>query len=246
MPYCPGQDKRFWKPGDIFEIPCSGCGAPVEFFKDEPKRACRKCGKSLLNPRINLGCAQWCPHAVECVGVSVIESREVAVRDHLINDMKKVFNGDERRINHAMEVLCHAEEILETENADPLVVKAAAILHDIGIPAAERKHGSSGNDYQENEGPPITRAILDRLGVDKNRISHICCIVENHHSARDIDTVEFRIIWDADHLVNMAYEIGELSSDEKERYVKDVFKTRKGCELAQKQLITSSPFKGEE
>jgi len=29
---CPGQDTTFWKPGDIFEIPCVKCGFLVEFF----------------------------------------------------------------------------------------------------------------------------------------------------------------------------------------------------------------------
>ena len=43
MVRCPGQDQRFWKPGDIFEVKCPGCGGAVEFFKDEPKLKCPKC-----------------------------------------------------------------------------------------------------------------------------------------------------------------------------------------------------------
>ena len=65
---CPGQDTRFWRPGDIFEIKCSRCGRMVEFFKDEASRRCPGCGKRIYNPRLTLGCAQWCPHAKECLG----------------------------------------------------------------------------------------------------------------------------------------------------------------------------------
>ena len=60
MVRCPGQDQRFWKPDDIFEVQCSGCGRAVEFFKDEPKLKCPGCGQIVVNPKIDLGCARWC------------------------------------------------------------------------------------------------------------------------------------------------------------------------------------------
>ena len=69
MVRCPGQDRRFWKPEDIFEVQCPGCGQAVEFFKDEPKLKCRKCGRIILNPKINLGCAKWCKYAEQCLGI---------------------------------------------------------------------------------------------------------------------------------------------------------------------------------
>jgi uncharacterized protein (DUF983 family) len=61
---------RDWKPGDIFEILCPWCNeGKVEFFKDEPRRKCPECGKPVKNPRIDMGCLEWCPFAKECVGV---------------------------------------------------------------------------------------------------------------------------------------------------------------------------------
>jgi len=65
---CPGQDQRFWKPDDIFEVACPGCGCSVEFFKDEPQMKCRRCGRRVLNPRIDFGCAEWCKHGEHCLG----------------------------------------------------------------------------------------------------------------------------------------------------------------------------------
>ena len=64
---CPGQDMRYWKPGDIFDASCPKCGSMVEFFKDEVRRKCR-CGHLMTNPKLNLGCAEWCPHAEQCTG----------------------------------------------------------------------------------------------------------------------------------------------------------------------------------
>jgi hypothetical protein len=67
--HCPGQDMRFWKPEDIFECPCPNCGGTIEFWKDDTRRKCRGCGQFARNPRLDLGCAQWCKHAEECLGI---------------------------------------------------------------------------------------------------------------------------------------------------------------------------------
>jgi len=64
----PGQDMRFWKPGDIFETRCPKCGGEVEFFKDEVRRKCG-CGHEIVNPKMDLGCAIWCQYAEQCLGV---------------------------------------------------------------------------------------------------------------------------------------------------------------------------------
>ena len=64
---CPGQDRRYWKPEDIFEAACTHCAAPVEFFKDDLKRRCPSCGQDTLNPRNDLSCAKWCKSAAACL-----------------------------------------------------------------------------------------------------------------------------------------------------------------------------------
>jgi hypothetical protein len=67
-PRCPGQDQRYWKPEDIFDHPCPFCGTEIEFWKDEPFRQCPCCEKEVRNPRIDLGCSEWCKHGNKCVG----------------------------------------------------------------------------------------------------------------------------------------------------------------------------------
>jgi ribosomal protein S27E len=68
MPRCPGQDQRFWKPDDIFEVECPVCEFSVEFWKDEPQVKCPSCKQLIVNPKLDLGCAKWCKHAEECLG----------------------------------------------------------------------------------------------------------------------------------------------------------------------------------
>ena len=67
-PRCPGQDTRYWKPEDIFDIRCPQCGKKMEFFKDEPFLKCPSCRTKVRNPKIDLGCAEWCKYAEECLG----------------------------------------------------------------------------------------------------------------------------------------------------------------------------------
>ncbi len=237
MVRCPGQDQRFWKPEDIFEVECSGCGKTVEFFKDEPKLKCRGCGKIVANPKIDLGCAEWCQYAEQCLGINTVSGLQ-AVRDKLVYEMEKYFAGDHRRIEHSMAVLDYAEQIQEDEGGDPLVVKAAAILHDIGIPESERKHGSSAGKYQEIEGPSIAEEMLSQFDIPEEVVDHIKNIVGNHHSAKDIDTEEFRIVWDADWLVNIPDEFPDAGEEELQKIIDKTFKTDKGREIAVQSFLS--------
>jgi predicted RNA-binding Zn-ribbon protein involved in translation (DUF1610 family) len=235
---CPGQDTRFWRPEDIFDVTCGSCGKALEFFKDEGSRRCPQCGTRVANPRMSLGCAQWCEHAKECLGfdpktVDQEDEQQTALADRLIAAMKKTFGQDQKRITHALTVLSRAEDILKEEKAEPRVVLAAAILHDIGIQEAERKHGSSAGVYQEMEGPAIAERIMKEIGLPQDTIEHVKKIVANHHSVRGMDTPEFRILWDADWLVNLPDEHPDLAGEELKKKIEKIFKTGAGKKMAQ-------------
>ena len=238
MVRCPGQDQRFWKPEDIFEVQCPGCGGTVEFFKDEPKLKCRKCKQMVVNPKIDLGCAEWCQYAEQCLGVSIVKNLRV-MRNKLIEEMKNVFGDDRKLIEHALAVLDYAEQIQNVEGGDPLIVRAAAILHDIGIHEAERKYGSSAGKYQEIEGPPIAKEILKRYDISAEAIEHICRIIANHHSAKDIDTIEFRIVWDTDQLVNLLTDSSQPANEKLQEIIDKTFKTDEGRRIAAELFVKS-------
>jgi len=116
--------------------------------------------------------------------------------------MEAYFGVDQRRIAHALEVAGHAQALLDYVDADAVVTMAAAYLHDIGIHEAERKHGSNAGHWQELEGPAIAREILARLEADAELIELVVAIVASHHTPGGVDAPEFRILWDADALVN--------------------------------------------
>ena len=90
---CPGQDKRFWKPGDVFENPCPACGEVIEFWKDDRVRRCRGCGATAANPRFDLGCAKWCSQASECLGMDVSGSRDDSLCEAMVRELEKAAGG---------------------------------------------------------------------------------------------------------------------------------------------------------
>jgi len=165
------------------------------------------------------------------------QERSTAVYEQLMTEMQQYFGDDRARIEHAMRVLDFAEQILKSEAASELVVRAAAILHDIGIPEAERTYGSAAGKYQEELGPPIAEGILRDVGLDEETVTHVCRIIANHHSARDIDTPEFHIIWDADWLVNMPGTHPDLSSQKRSGLIDRIFKTETGRRIAREQFL---------
>jgi len=148
--------------------------------------------------------------------------------------MKDYFGADRRRIDHALRVAGFAEEILAHEPGDRQVVMAAAFLHDIGIREAERKFGSSAGDLQEQEGPPVAREILSSLGYGEALIAEVCAIIASHHSPGEVETDNFRIIWDADWLVNIPDEVGLADEKRLREIIGKVFQTGTGRSIAER------------
>lgn len=151
--------------------------------------------------------------------------------------MRDYFGHDRRRINHALRVTGYAEEILAHEKGDREVVIAAALLHDIGIREAERKYGSSAGNLQEQEGPPVAREILVYLGFDANVTDEICAIIGSHHSPGELDTDNFRIIWDADWLVNLGDEFDVNDSGKTRELIRKIFLTTTGKTMAEQLYL---------
>jgi HD superfamily phosphodiesterase len=154
--------------------------------------------------------------------------------------MESVFSDTQGMILHTRTVLGHAEAIQGEEGGNLVIVRASAILHDIGIPRAQEVHGSSSGEYQEMEGPPIARELLTKHGFGKTQIDHIAGIVANHHSDADpeiVTTLEFHILWDADWLVNFPRRYREATREEKAAAIDSIFKTGKGRALAQEMFL---------
>ncbi|UCG38287.1 MAG: HD domain-containing protein [bacterium] len=162
---------------------------------------------------------------------------ETALTNGCLKEMKAHFGADRKRIDHALKVLDYARAIQAVEGGDTRVVTAAAILHDVGIPASEAKYGSIDGPYQEEEGPPIAREILKRVGADDAVTDHVCDIIADHHSAKFMDTLEFRILWDADWLVNIPNWYRDADEGKIRAVVRKVFKTGRGRAMAREIFL---------
>ncbi|MBW2689125.1 MAG: HD domain-containing protein [Deltaproteobacteria bacterium] len=154
--------------------------------------------------------------------------------------MEKYFATDQRRIDHALQVSLYAGELLAYIDADPVVTLATAYLHDIGIHESERKHGSNSGKWQELEGPPIAIEMLTDLGAEKAFKEQVAEIIANHHTRDGVKSPEFRVIWDADALVNFAEVLPSRSEDQRENILQDHMATEAGFRIARRIFITDT------
>ncbi len=155
--------------------------------------------------------------------------------------MESYFGSDVRRIAHAQDVFRYAVELLHYVDADPVLTLTSAYLHDIGIPEAERKFGRCDGKLQEQEGPPIARNLLADLGAEEAFVDQVCELVGNHHTPAGVDSPEFRILWDADALVNLA----DVTADKQPYAVESILNksmvTEAGYRLAKKRYLPPAP-----
>lgn len=114
--------------------------------------------------------------------------------------------GDVPRIQHFVKVHNFARIIGIAEGLgeeELFVLEAAAILHDIGIHAAEAKYGNCSGKHQEELGPDEAKKILKEVsGFDENQTERICWLIAHHHTYTDVTSADHRILLEADFLVN--------------------------------------------
>ncbi len=238
---CPGQDSRYWKPGAIFEVQCPKCKNPVEFFKDDTARKCDRCGHRFVNPDMDFGCASYCEYAEQCLGTlpdELVAQKEDLLKDRVAVEVKRYLKSDFKRIGHAGRVARYAEQIGKREGGNLAVILCAAYLHDIGIPEAERKYNSAAPEYQEKEGPPVARAILEKLKAKAPLIDEVCGIIAHHHHPKGDDTLNFKVVYDADQIANLEEALKKTAMEKarlKEK-IEKTFLTRSGKKTAEAAL----------
>ncbi|NLW16139.1 MAG: HD domain-containing protein [Firmicutes bacterium] len=162
------------------------------------------------------------------------------MKERAISLMQEYFQ-EQSYIEHALAVTDFAEKIATGEKVSGAfmqqVITLAAIFHDVGIPAALKKHGSGAGPLQEAEGEPIARRLLEQLGARPDVRERVCYLVRHHHSPQFIDGLDFQILYEADALVNIPnrYEHGQLQDPaELEAVVAETFRTATGKTLIQR------------
>jgi len=241
---CPGQDMQYWKPGAIFEATCPECGTLVEFFKDDTARKCGKCGHRFVNPQMDFGCAAYCPYAEQCLGTlpeGLAAQKENLLKDRVAVEMKRYYRSDFKRIGRAGRVARYAERIGKAEKGNLAVILSAAYLHGIGSVAAERAQGSAAPVDVEVQGSAAARDILANLGAREELIAEVCDIIALQAGRRSGETVDFRVVHDADLLETLDEECknGELDADRLAERIEHSFLTAAGRQAARDTLLTS-------
>ena len=146
--------------------------------------------------------------------------------------MIELYRGDATRIQHFCKVHSYAKLIAESEQVDEkclFTLEAAALTHDIGIHLCEEKYGNCNGKLQELEGPAIARQLLERLNFDTTVIDRVCYLVGHHHTYTDVDGIDYRILLEADYLVNQ-YE-DDLPKSSAKQALGHIFETATGKEL---------------
>jgi hypothetical protein len=158
---CPGQDTRHWKPDDIFTLECPKCGAEIEFFKDDTRRRCAWCGHLFYNPRIELGCAEWCQYADKCVPELVKEKQAMQTFKERLRERALGLAAEAPDLAARLDrSLALAIDLLKAEGGDPKVVFAAIHLQKVNLAQAQDLLAELETE------PEIAQSILEVLRGD--------------------------------------------------------------------------------
>ena len=142
--------------------------------------------------------------------------------------------GNLHDINHFMKVWGYAKTIGELEGLDErtqLILEAAALTHDIACPLCREKYGSTEGRLQEQEGAVLVSAFLQDTGLTEEEIRRVSFLVGHHHTYTAVDGIDYRILLEADYLVN-ADESRYAPEQIRKVYAK-IFKTDAGIRLLQ-------------
>jgi len=164
---CPGQDTRYWKPGDIFVAECPKCGAEIEFFKDDTRRRCAWCGHLFYNPKIELGCAEWCQYAEKCVPDLIKEKKAAQTFKERLAERVHSHLQDSKDWEYTEKGMQYALDLLKSEGGDPRVVLAAVLLHRVA--------------------PAPARTFLEALETETDTAAAVMELLSGAGSARDLN-----------------------------------------------------------
>lgn len=211
---CPGQDMQYWNDEAIFEVDCPQCKKPVEFYKDDTNRRCHHCGHRFVNPKMDFGCAAYCPYAEQCLGTlpeEFVGAQDGLLKDKVAVEMKRYFKSDFRRIGHSSRVARYAETIGKTEGGNLAALLCAAYLHDIG------DHSDTAETQQT---VLMAKEILTRLKAKESMLQVVSMLLQGESGHDDELAPELNILEDAKNLAlfeESCKQAGSVESGQREK-----------------------------
>lgn len=146
--------------------------------------------------------------------------------------------GDPKRIQHFLKVHSFAKLIGEEEHLEKqelFILETAALVHDIGILPAMLKYGSCEGKLQEKEGIAPAKEMLSSLAFTPEVIDRVCYLVAHHHTYDQVDGPDYRILLEADALVNLYEDQVPLSAVEAS--LNRVFRTKSGTDICRRMFF---------
>lgn len=155
------------------------------------------------------------------------------INDELIIKMTEFNARDPKRIQHLIKVYEFAHVIgvkEQLEEQQLRILDMAAIMHDIGIRPSEEKYGRCDGKLQEQEGPAYAKEMLAEFSeVSEIETERICYLIAHHHTYDNVDGLDYRILLEADFLVNAMED--DLPKDAIVTFRDKVFETKTGLYL---------------
>lgn len=141
-------------------------------------------------------------------------------------------SGNRHDINHLVKVHALARTIGRLEGLDARTqqtLELAAIVHDISCPLCRERYGSTAGNLQEQESEPLVRAFFEGVGLPSEQLERIVFVVCHHHTYAGVEGQDWRILLEADFLVNA--DESALKPQAIARARKRVFATEAGRRL---------------
>jgi hypothetical protein len=111
----------------------------LEFFKDDSQRTCKQCGHKVLNPKIDFGCASYCPYAEQCMGSLPAGLRAGSgdlFKERLMTAAHEQLLDNEEKYQLVTRRAEFGEQLCREEGGNMAAIVAAALLSETGNPLA--------------------------------------------------------------------------------------------------------------
>ena len=125
------------------------------------------------NPKIELGCAEWCQYAEKCVPDLVRAKKAAQNFKELLSEMvKSHLEGDPAAWDRTAKGVKYAQDLLKAEGGDPKVVLAAVLLHRVE--------------------PDQAREFLSELETEPEIVEAVAELLAGQGAARDLNRQIFQ------------------------------------------------------
>lgn len=152
--------------------------------------------------------------------------------EKIFEKMVDFYAGNRSDVAHFVKVHAYARQIglLECLDAGLLeTLEIAAIVHDIACPICREKYGNTLGSNQERESETVLRPFLAEFDLAPEQLERVVHLVTHHHTYTDVDGLDYRILLEADFLVNA--DESNYPRETIEHFRDNVYRTASGLRL---------------